>query len=238
MDESYVNKNHSNDFVWYFDDDGPWIQKPTGKGDRLIIINAITKDGWVPGAKLTFKSSRKTGDYHGQMNQGLFTKWFKEKLLPNIPPNSLIVMDNAAYHNVLSAHSAPTATCNKNKIRYWLEQNNIPLRDDCLKVEMVEILNKISPTPTYDIDEIASEFGHEVLRTPPYHPELQPIETCWAVVKNKIARNCDFTMANLLNQLDGAFNAVTTKTCTGLMVKIRNVEDRFWQDDTVLYGQS
>ncbi len=65
LDESYVNKNHSNDFVWYFDDDGPWIQKPTGKGDRLIIINAITKDGWVPGAKLTFKSSRKTGDYHG-----------------------------------------------------------------------------------------------------------------------------------------------------------------------------
>jgi len=74
LDESYVNKNHSNDFVWYFDDDGPWIQKPTGKGDRLIIINAITKDGWVPGAKLIFKSSRKTGDYHGQMNQELFTK--------------------------------------------------------------------------------------------------------------------------------------------------------------------
>jgi transposase len=238
LDESYVNKNHSNDFVWYFDDDGPWIQKPTGKGDRLIIINAITKDGWVPGAKLTFKSSRKTGDYHGQMNQGLFTKWFKEKLLPNIPSNSLIIMDNAAYHNVLSAHSAPTATCNKNKIRFWLEQNNIPLRDDCLKVEMVEILNKFSPTPTYDIDEIASEFGHEVLRTPPYHPELQPIETCWAVVKNKIARNCDFTMANLLNQLDDAFGAVTIKTCNGLMEKIRNVEDKFWEDDAELYGQN
>ena len=111
LDESYVNKNHSNDFVWYFDDDGPWIQKPTGKGDRLIIINAITKDGWVPGAKLIFKSSRKTGDYHGQMNQELFTKWFKEKLLPNIPPKSLIIMDNASYHNVLSTHSAPTAAC-------------------------------------------------------------------------------------------------------------------------------
>ena len=25
LDESYVNKNHSNDFVWYFDTDGPWI---------------------------------------------------------------------------------------------------------------------------------------------------------------------------------------------------------------------
>ena len=41
LDESYINKNHSNDFVWYSSEDGPWIQKPTGKGERLIIINAI-----------------------------------------------------------------------------------------------------------------------------------------------------------------------------------------------------
>ena len=106
LDESYVNKNHSKDFVWYYDDDGPWIQKPTGKGERLIIMNAITKDGWVPGAKVTFKSTRKTGDYHGQMNQTMFTKWFEEKLLPNIPSGSLIVMDNATYHNILSPLSA------------------------------------------------------------------------------------------------------------------------------------
>lgn len=37
LDESYVNKNHSNDFIWYWDEDGPWVQKPTGKGERLII---------------------------------------------------------------------------------------------------------------------------------------------------------------------------------------------------------
>jgi len=59
LDESYVNKNHSNDFIWYSGEDGPWVQKPTGKGERLIIINAITKYGWVPGAKLVFKSTQK-----------------------------------------------------------------------------------------------------------------------------------------------------------------------------------
>ena len=234
LDESYVNKNHSNDFVWYFDDDGPWIQKPTGKGERLIIINAITKDGWVPGAKLTFKSTKKTGDYHGQMNQKLFTKWFRDKLLPNISEGSLIIMDNASYHNVLSTHSAPTAKCNKEKIRSWLEQNNIPLREDCLKVEMIEILDKISPIPTYILDEIAAEYGHEILRTPPYHPELQPIETCWAVVKNQIGRTCDFTMANLLAQLEDAFGCVTAKTCSGLIKKIRKVEDKFWKEDVLM----
>ena len=54
LDESYVNKNHSNDFCWYYGEDGPWVQKPTGKGERLIIINAITKSGWVPGAQVAY----------------------------------------------------------------------------------------------------------------------------------------------------------------------------------------
>ena len=28
-----------------------------------------------------------------------FEKWFKEQLLPNLGPNSVIVMDNAPYHS-------------------------------------------------------------------------------------------------------------------------------------------
>ena len=45
LDESYVNKNHSNDLIWYSSEDGPWVQKPTGKGERLIILNAVTHSG-------------------------------------------------------------------------------------------------------------------------------------------------------------------------------------------------
>ncbi len=48
LDESYINKNHSNDNTWYFEEDGIVIGKPTGKGDRLIILNAmITKFSWI-----------------------------------------------------------------------------------------------------------------------------------------------------------------------------------------------
>lgn len=234
FDESYINKNHSNDFTWYFEEDGPLIQKPTGLGERLIIINAITKDGWVPNAKLTYKSTKKTGDYHGQVNYELFSKWFQEKLLPNIPENSLIIMDNAPYHNVLSLDSAPISSSKKEDIRRWLAKNNAPVSDDCLKPEIIELLNKIAPVPTYAIDVIAAQAGHEVLRTPPYHPELQPIETCWGIVKNQVGRNCDFTMANLISQLDKAFDSITTKTCQGLIKKIREIEDDFWTFDAAL----
>ena len=231
LDESYVNKNHSKDFIWYSGEDGPWTQKPTGKGERLIIINAITRSGWVPGAKLVFKSTRKTGDYHGQMNSDLFQKWFVEMLLENIPPNSLIIMDNASYHNTLAEHSPPTPLCSKKRILEWLEKNKIYCRTDCLKPELVEILKKIAPEPSYAIDEIARSKGHEVIRTPPYHPELQPIETCWGVVKNHIARHSDFTMQNLMQQLEVGFEKVTGKTCAGIIKKVREIEDNFWTED-------
>jgi transposase len=231
LDESYVNKNHSNDLIWYYGEDGPWVQKPTGKGERLIIMNAITINGWVPGAKLVFKSTKKTGDYHGQMNWELFRKWFTEMLIPNIPDNSLIIMDNAPYHNTLSVNSAPVSTCSKAKIRAWLEANKVPCREDSLKSELVEILKKLAPEPIFAIDEIAQELGHEVMRTPPYHPELQPIETCWGVVKNHVARTCDFTMSNLTEQLDRGFNKVTAHTCLEIVQEINKIEDEFWKED-------
>lgn len=237
LDESYVNKNHSNDFIWYYGEDGPLVQKPTGKGERLIIINAITKSGWIPGVKLIFKSTKKTGDYHGQMNWELFQRWFTEMLLPNIPKNSLIIMDNAPYHNILSEHSPPNHQSSKKRIKEWLEQNKVYCRDDCLKPELVEILRKIAPEPIYAIDEIAASCGHKVLRTPPYHPELQPIETCWGVAKNHVARNCDFTVKNLIKQLECGFNKVTAKTCSEIITKVRKIEDEFRLADIKMDAQ-
>jgi transposase len=231
LDESYVNKNHSNDFIWYSGEEGPWVQKPTGKGERLIIVNAISSGGWVSGAKLVFQAKRKTGDYHGQMDSELFQKWFSEKLIPNIPDKSLIIMDNASYHNTLSPCSPPTPNCSKERIWNWLIDNQIPCEANSLKAELVAVLKKIAPIPIYEIDEIARRDGHEILRTPPYHPELQPIELCWGIVKSHIARNCDFTLSNLKSQLEEGFTKVDVSTCVKVIRKIKEREDQFWNED-------
>ena len=100
LDESYVNVNHSTPRTWYVAEEGPWVEKPSGHGPRLILVHAITADGWVEGAQLVFQAKQRTGDYHGQMNFENFHKWFAESLLPHIPAASLIMMDNAPYHNV------------------------------------------------------------------------------------------------------------------------------------------
>ena len=37
---------------------------------------------------------------------------------------------------------------------------------------------------TYEIDKIAKDFGHCVIRLPPYYCEFNPIELIWAQVKD------------------------------------------------------
>ncbi len=232
LDESYINKNHSNDNTWYFEEDGIIIGKPTGKGDHLIIVDAITKDGWVPNARLVFKASKKTGDYHANMNWNNFSEWFQEKLLKNIPENSLIIMDNAAYHNVLAEEAFPKKSHSVKRLREWLSNNEIPWTKDMLKSELFVLCSRFATKLEFLIDNIARKHGHSILRTPPYHPELQPIETCWAIVKNHVAQHNDCTMKKVRILLEEGFAKLTTKTCQKLIKKVSMQEDTFWIEDT------
>jgi hypothetical protein len=231
LDETFINKNHSNQFTWYFDEDGPEVNKPSGKGERLIIVNAITIDGWVNNAKLVFVAKKKTGDYHGQMDWDNFSRWFTDQLLPNIPEHSIIIMDNASYHNAAEENSFPKSNSTKEDLRKWLDDKRIPWGQDLLKSELYALCKSNEPKPEYKIDKIAEAAGHSILRTPQYHPELQPIETCWGIVKNYMAKHCDFTLQKLRNNLPLAFSQVTSETCRKLITMIVTEEDKYWDED-------
>jgi hypothetical protein len=75
------------------------------------------------------------------------------------------------------------------------------------------------------------------LRTPPYHPELQPIETCWAVVKSHVAKYNNFTMEKVKELLEEGFDKVTIDTIRGIQKKVQKVEDDFWLEDSKLTDQ-
>ena len=77
------------------------------------------------------------------------------------------------------------------------------------------------------------ENGHKILRTPPYHPELQPIEKCWGVVKNHVAAHNDFTsMEKVKSLLEEGFLKVTSQTISGILKTINKQEDDFWREDS------
>ena len=95
------------------------IRKPSGKGSRLIILHAGGENGWINGADLVFQSKKATGDYHDEMTSEHFEEWFHDLLMPNIPANSLIVMDNAPYHS-RRLEPVPTMSSRKQIMQDWL----------------------------------------------------------------------------------------------------------------------
>ena len=100
-----------------------------------------------------------------------------------------------------------------------------------LKAELYALCKSFEPKPEYRIDKIAEAAGHSILRTPQYHPELQPIEMCWGVMKNYMAKHCDFTLGNFRNNLPLAFSQVTSKTCQRLIAKTVAEENKYWEED-------
>ena len=103
-----------------------------------------------------------------------------------------------------------------------------------LKSELFELCTRLAPAPELKMDQIAEQHGISILRTPPYHPELQPIETCWAVLKNHMADNCDFTMAGLRERLPKAFAKVTSITCKAIISKVFGQEEKYWVENEKL----
>jgi transposase len=90
--------------------------------------------------------------YDCNTNAEVFNIWLEECLIPVLPPNCIIVLDNARFHK--------------------------------------------SPKTL----EIIEKNGHQLLFLPPYSPDLNPIEKCWAVIKRKLK--------NLLMQCDNIYAGI------------------------------
>ena len=55
-----------------------------------------------------------------------------------------------------------------------------------LRPELLGIARAHRQPPSYAIDQLVRENGHEVLRLPPYHPDFNAIEIIWSQLKTII----------------------------------------------------
>ncbi|RKZ36084.1 MAG: hypothetical protein DRQ49_08365 [Gammaproteobacteria bacterium] len=102
-----------------------------------------------------------------------------------------------------------------------------------LKPELYKKCRALCPKPKYILDTIAKNAGHTIIRTPQYHPELQPIEICWGVVKNDCAKKCDYTISTLKIHLDDGFKQVTSVTLKEILQKVDEIEDEAEYEEEV-----
>ena len=234
MDETWVNAHHTNEYIWIDSDGKGGWKVPSGKGQRLIVVHAGGAEGWVQGADLVFRSKTNSADYHDEMNSEHFMEWFTEQLLPNIPDNSVIVVDNASYHNK-QKDKPPTTATRKDDIRKWLDEHNIQYSDKDIKKTLLDKVRQHRPRPLYLTDEVAQKHGHTVLRLPIAHCELNPIELAWASVKGYVAKqNKDFNLKEIERLTPQGFEHTTTDMWRNFCRHVVDVENKYIELDGIL----
>ncbi|CAH2001242.1 unnamed protein product [Acanthoscelides obtectus] len=244
LDETWVNAGHTTSKVWVDDSvtssrraflDGlstglknPAVLRFPGKGKRLIICHIGSEDGFVVD---------ETGDYHEEMNGESFEQWFS-KILPNLEENAVIVLDNA-YHS-RRMEKVPTTASRKVDVQNWLRSKNINFEEAMLKVQLLRIVkDHKAEYQKYAIDEMAASQNKTVLRLPPYHCELNPIELIWAEVKNYIAKhNTTFKFCDLKGLFKEALELITAQKWENCIKHVKDkVEKRMWELDNILEEQ-
>lgn len=164
------------------------------------------------------------------MNSENFMKWVRTQLIPNLPPRAVLVVDNASYHNVAVARD-PTSATKKTDMISWLVQRNIPHDPKLTKPELYEIIKRFKNRQLqYVLDTEMEKYGYRVLRLPPYHPELNPIEKIWALVKKWVAaRNTTYKLADVITLANDRFATVTVEEWTNICSHVDKVVSKYME---------
>lgn len=236
IDETWIDTNLTFDKCWQ----GPHVtgvMSNHSSSNRLIVVHIGSSNGFLPGSSLIFKAGTSSGDYHGQMNSNNFEKWIREKVVPNLPESSIIVMDNAPYHNK-QVDKPPSKYSVKSEMIDWLQRKGINCDSSMRKTVLYQLVEKLMPaTKVYRIDSSLQAHGHTVLRLPPYMCELNPIEFAWAKIKYYIREHNtsgDMSLTRLQELSADAVNAVTANDWTGFTKKVIQKEDYYWNRDFVV----
>jgi hypothetical protein len=102
-DETYIHQNHSPVYSWHAVDGAHTTEKTTSKGKRLIVLHAITRDGFIttidpatgkpiienalsgdrssqPTAEWIWPAKSNFKDYHTNMDAAGFDWWSREEM--------------------------------------------------------------------------------------------------------------------------------------------------------------
>ena len=104
---------------------------------------------------------------------------------------------------------------------------------DTKKVLYEKIKQKKTPV-VYKTDKIANLHGHEVLRTPVRHCELNPIEFIWAQVKGFVAKiNTTFPLKYVKEVTYAAFGKITKDAWTKAEEHVVQIEKEYCKENCI-----
>ncbi|XP_025208931.1 uncharacterized protein LOC112604215 [Melanaphis sacchari] len=197
----------------------------------LGAVHICSTEGFVEDGLMYFKPIKKANDYHKSINSNIFYNWFCG-VLPKLKDNCIIVMEDVSYHS-LKKESIPTMGWKKENIIKWLKSKNCVVDKSFVKCQLMKMVNEIKPL--YDknlIDEEAIKTNKVVLRLPPLHNELNPIELAWLMVKNDVKEyNTTCELADVQKLLDDGIQRITSDMWTNFVSHTIEKEDKLYKID-------
>ena len=173
-------------------------------------------------------------DYHDSMDGESYKCYFENSICQNIPKHSVIVIDNAPYHSN-NTKNYPTSKWQKQQFVDWLTEKNITFPDKALRAELWTLVKSERETfPDKVMETVAKEYGHEILRLPPYHCELNPIELVWAAEKNYVAgENKDMSLDSVEKLFRKKREELPEDFWRKCVEHVKKMEENYWESDRI-----
>ena len=179
-----------------------WLSEPALTAE--LVFEEVLEDG------------QDDSDYHNTMTGAKFIAWVRNRLLPTFnemyPGKKMyLVLDNAAYHKPRDeSWVSASKAMNKHELAHQLLDLGVqqlttshgtvvpshrfeadigaggPSKDDLIAA----VEKWLDEHPDHNrtvVEQLFDDKGHSLIYTPPFCPEVQPIELLWAKVKRYVS---------------------------------------------------
>lgn len=200
------------------------LKQSKSKYQRVVILHAGSETVFVPNG---------FGAYHGEIYIDDYEQWLNTKLIPNIPPNAVVVIEYASYNNK-QYEVAPTLSSKKCDMESWLTEKGIHFDSEMLKPQLYNLV-KINRDrfETFCVSTILTQHKHIVLCLPPYDPGLNPLEIVWADIKD-FDSGKQFEFNRILELIKEKLDAISSDQWQKLHDKVKKVEEEYLMSDQIV----
>ena len=201
-----------------------WIGVNYGNMETELKISGDNHNGVFKHGSIQYfkRDNSERTDYHTNFTKEFFIEYYEQQILKYLERPSLIIMDRAAYHMMKEPGDIDIVKCTKVEVKEYLLSKGIDFSDAstvgelralCKKVmfggedelTLIEKMTNKWPPPSGYKDGLK----HKIMFLPQYHPEFNPIEMAWALVKKPVANTPTFNITKIMyEQLPKTFTRV------------------------------
>ncbi|XP_041971919.1 uncharacterized protein LOC121727922 isoform X2 [Aricia agestis] len=203
------------------DDSGS--QKTKVSSQKIFLGHAISTEGYIPNSQILFQETTR------KAFNNTYYRWLLTHVVPNLPPNSVVVINNTVYNNILEDYVI-TSNSNRSVMEAWLNERNIPFSNTMFKPHLYKLISSHKDHQIqYKVNTIIESAGHEVLRIPEVYSDLDPLSIIFDDISNFVDDNKDSisSYVDFKTLIIEKYGKISSIECKILFAKVKKNEEKY-----------